>query len=140
MTTPQHAQTPAQDTVIVVDYGSDDAQLLARRIREAGVYSEVHSYTTGADTILAANPAALVIAARSTVAEPLPTVDPKLLNSGIPVLAVSGGYMAVAQSLGATLETGRQLTNTTVDIADADDNSALFSGQPATQHGAVNLA
>ena len=85
MTTPQ---TPAQDTVIVVDYGSDDAQLLARRIREAKVYSEVHPYTAGAEAILAAQPAALVIAARSSATEALPQIDDRLLTAGIPVLAV----------------------------------------------------
>ena len=89
MTTPQ--TPPAQDTVIVVDYGSDDAQLLARRIREASVYSEVHSYTVGAEAILAAKPAALVIAARSSQTDALPDVDQQLLTAGIPVLAVAGG-------------------------------------------------
>lgn len=90
MTTPQNATVSAQDTVIVVDYGSDDAQLLARRIREAKVYSEVHAYTAGASAILGAQPAALVIAARSTTTEELPEIDPQLLNAGIPVLAVGG--------------------------------------------------
>lgn len=130
MTTPQNAPAPA--TVIVVDYGSDDAQLVARRIREAKVYSEVHSYLSGADKILAANPAALVIAARSSTAEDLPTVDQRLLTAGIPVLAIGGGFAAVVQSLGGTV-TPADTAQGTVTVTDVDHNAALFSGQNATQ-------
>lgn len=137
MTTPQ---TPAQDTVIVVDYGSDDAQLLARRIREAKVYSEVHSYTAGAEAILAAQPAALVIAARSSATEALPEIDDRLLTAGIPVLAVSGGFLAVINALGGTLAPTTELSHQMVNIDNLDDNAALFSGQAAAQDAAVNVA
>lgn len=140
MTTPQNPAVPTQDTVIVVDYGSDDAQLLARRIREAKVYSEVHSYTSGAETILAANPAALVIAARSAQDEPLATVDPRLLTAGIPVLAVGGGFLAVAAALGSTVDTAGQLAAGRLTVTDVDHNAALFSGQDAIQDIATNVA
>lgn len=137
MTTPK---TPAQDTVIVVDYGSDDAQLLARRIREAQVYSEVHSYTAGADAILAANPAALVIAARSSATEDLPDIDDRLLTAGIPVFAVSGGFLAVVHALGGTVTASAELAQQVVTLDTLDDNASLFSGQDATQEVAVNTA
>lgn len=140
MTTPQHTQTPAPNTVIVVDYGSDDAQLLARRIREAKVYSEVHSYTTGAEAILAAQPAALVIAVRSTATEDLPVIDQRLLTAGIPVLAVGGGFIAVTKALGATVAESPQHHFGTVEVANIDDNSVLFSGQDAVQDVATNHA
>ena len=137
MTTPE---TPALDTVIVVDYGSDDAQLLARRIREAKVYSEVHSYTAGAETILAAQPAALVIAARSSAQEELPTIDKRLLTADIPVLAVGGGFLAVAKTLGATVTPSADLTHRVLQVENIDESSNLFSGQEATQEVAVNTA
>lgn len=139
MTTPQTA-VPSQDTVIVVDYGSDDAQLVARRIREAKVYSEVHSYTSGAEAILAAKPAALVIAARSSATDDLPAVDPRLLSAGIPVLAVSGGFLAVTKALGGTMTPSTEVTDRVLRIDNVDDNAALFSGQAATQDIAVNAA
>ncbi|MDN5705148.1 MAG: glutamine-hydrolyzing GMP synthase [Yaniella sp.] len=139
MTTPQNATVSAQDTVIVVDYGSDDAQLLARRIREAKVYSEVHAYTAGASAILGAQPAALVIAARSTTTEELPEIDPQLLNAGIPVLAVGGGFLAVTKALGGTV-TLDAASNQVLALDNVDDNSTLFSGQPATQNVATNHA
>src|SRR5690625_2495821 len=122
MTTPE---TPAFNTVIVVDYGSDDAQLLARRIREAKVYSEVHSYTTGADAILAAQPSALVIAARSTVTDQLPTIDQRLLTAGIPVLAFGGGFLAVTQSLGGTVAQAPVQESGIIQLSNLDDNAVL---------------
>lgn len=138
MITPQ--TPPALATVVVVDYGSDDAQLLARRIREAKVYSEVHSYTSSAETILAANPAALVIAARSTAHEPLPDIDERLLSAGIPVLAVGGGFLAVAQALGGTVSPSADLAHRQLEIDTVDDNSNLFTGQDTVQQVAVNTA
>src|SRR5699024_7142106 len=140
MTTPQHAQTPAPNSFIVVANGSDDAQLLARRIREAKVYSEVHSYTTGAEAILAAQPAALVIAVRSTATEDMPVIDQRLLTAGIPVLAVGGGFVAVTKALGATVAESPQHHVGTVEVANIDDNSVLFSGQDAVQDVATNHA
>ena len=140
MTTPQQAQTPAQDTVIVVDYGSDDAQLLARRIREAKVYSEVHSYTTGAEAILAAQPAALVIAVRSTASEDLPEIDERLLTAGIPVLAAGGGFVAVTKALGGTVAQAPTHQSGTVRVTNIDDNAVLFSGQDAAQEVTTNHA
>ncbi|HEY4536778.1 MAG TPA: glutamine-hydrolyzing GMP synthase [Enteractinococcus sp.] len=138
MTTPQHAPAPKHDTVIVVDYGSDDAQLLARRIREAKVYSEVHSYTTGADAILAAQPSALVIAARSTVTDQLPTIDQRLLTAGIPVLAFGGGFLAVTQSLGGTVAQAPVQESGIIQLSNLDDNAVLFSGQEPVQDVASN--
>src|SRR5699024_842422 len=139
MTTPQNVIVAAQDTVIVVDYGSDDAQLLARRIREAQVYSEVHSYTAGAKAILDSNPAALVLAARSTPTEDLPEIDAQLLNAGIPVLAVGGGFLAVTKALGGTV-TLDAVSKEVVALNNVDDNSTLFSGQPISQDVATNHA
>src|SRR5699024_8567839 len=140
MTTPQSTTAETQDTVIVVDYGSDEAQLLARRIREAKVYSEVYPYTAGADAILAAQPAALVLAARSTTTEPLPDIDTKLLNAGIPVLAVGGGFFAVTQALGGTVTLADRASHQVVHLDNVDENATLFSGQPATQTVATNHA
>lgn len=140
MTTPQSTTVEAQDTVIVVDYGSDEAQLLARRIREAKVYSEVYPYTAGAEAILAAQPAALVLAARSTTTEPLPDIDTKLLNAGIPVLAVGGGFFAVTQALGGTVTLADRASHQVVHLDNVDENATLFSGQPATQTVATNHA
>lgn len=137
MTTPQNPVTNAQHTVTVVDYGSDDAQLLARRIREAKVYSEVQPYTAGADNILDAKPAALVIAARSTGQDSIAAIDPKLLEAGIPVLAVGGGFIAVAKALGASVAPAQHPVQEVVQLHNVDDNSTLFSGQPANQQVAA---
>lgn len=133
-------ETPALDTVTVVDYGSDDAQLIARRIREANVYSEVQPYTVGAATILAAKPAALVIAARSSTTDDLPAIDPRLLTADIPVLAVGGGFLAAAKTLGGTVTPSADLGERVVHLNTIDDNAALFSGQDTSQDVAVNVS
>lgn len=138
MTTP--AVVPDQDTVVVVDYGSDQAQLIARRIRQAKVYSEVHPYTAGAVNILATNPVALVIAARSSPTEDIVDINPCLLKAGIPVLAVGGGFLAVIKALGGTVQEAVQVPQDIVRINDIDDNAQLFSGQPAVQDVATNVA
>lgn len=128
MTTPPESAVPSQDTVIVVDYGSDDAQLIARRIREAQVYSEVHPHTVGAEKILAAKPAALVIAARSSATEDLPAIDERLLTADIPVLAVSGGFIAVAHALGGSVAPAAEGLSEVERVGTIDDNSVLLSG------------
>src|SRR5699024_11375924 len=117
--------TNPQHTVTVVDYGSDDAQLLARRIREAKVYSEVQPYTAGADNILAANPAALVIAARSTSSDSIAAVDPKLLEAGITVRPICRGVIAVANALSALVASAYAAVQHVAKLHSVDANYAL---------------
>src|SRR5690625_5963281 len=137
--TPPESAVPAQDTVIAVAYDSDCAQLLARLTSEAKVYSEVQPYTRGAETILAEQPAALVIAARSSGQEDLPPIDLRLLTAGIPVLAVGGGFLAVAKTLGGTITPSADLGEQEIQVDNIDRKSALFSGQETVQDVAVNV-
>ena len=89
-------------TVLVVDYGAQYAQLIARRVREAQVYSEIVPGDTPVEEILAREPAAIVLSGGpSSVYEPgAPAVDPKLFTSGVPVLGLCYGFQAMARALG----------------------------------------
>jgi len=89
-------------TVLVVDFGAQYAQLIARRVREAQVFSEIIPGDTPVDEIVARKPAALILSGGpSSVYEPgAPRVDPALFTAGIPVLGLCYGFQAMARALG----------------------------------------
>ena len=89
-------------TVLVIDYGAQYAQLIARRVREARVYSEVVPHTLSAAEILQRLPAAIILSGgpSSVHAEGAPGVAPELFDAGIPVLGICYGFQAMAHALG----------------------------------------
>ncbi|PSL54703.1 GMP synthase (glutamine-hydrolysing) [Saccharothrix carnea] len=92
--------------VLVVDFGAQYAQLIARRVREAQVYSEVVPHTTPVAELVERDPAAIVLSGGpSSVYEPgAPQVDPKLFDLDIPVFGICYGFQAMAGALGGTVE------------------------------------
>ncbi|NUT46023.1 MAG: glutamine-hydrolyzing GMP synthase [Saccharothrix sp.] len=92
--------------VLVVDFGAQYAQLIARRVREAQVYSEVVPHTTPVAELLERDPAAIVLSGGpSSVYEPgAPQVDPKLFDLNVPVFGICYGFQAMAGALGGTVE------------------------------------
>jgi len=96
MTSPRH------ELVLILDFGSQYTQLIARRIREAGVYCEIHPFSIGLDRIRAMKPAALVLSGgpSSVYAEGAPRVDPALFDLGIPILGICYGMQLLAHLLG----------------------------------------
>ncbi|KOX17259.1 GMP synthase [Saccharothrix sp. NRRL B-16348] len=91
---------------MVVDFGAQYAQLIARRVREAQVYSEVVPHTTPVAELLERDPAAIVLSGGpSSVYEPgAPQVDPKLFDMNVPVFGICYGFQAMAGALGGTVE------------------------------------
>ena len=121
--------------VLVVDYGAQYAQLIARRVREAKVYSEVVPHTLPISELLARNPAAVILSGgpSSVYAEGAPPLDPTLLAAGIPVFGMCYGFQAMAQSLGGTVaHTGTGEYGHTPAVV-SDTTSTLFHDQPADQ-------
>jgi GMP synthase (glutamine-hydrolysing) len=88
--------------VLVVDFGAQYAQLIARRVREAHVYSEIVPSTMPVAEMLARDPAAVVLSGgpSSVYAPGAPAVDPALFGAGVPVLGICYGFQAMAQALG----------------------------------------
>ena len=123
----------AHETVLVVDYGAQYAQLIARRVREAAVYSEIVSSKLDADAILAKRPAAIILSGgpSSVYADGAPRLDPRLLEAGVPVLGICYGFQAMAQALGGTVaQTGqREYGRTSLSI---NDRGCLLESMPNT--------
>jgi len=121
--------------VLVVDYGAQYAQLIARRVREARVYSEIVPHSMSTAEMVARDPAAIVLSGGpSSVYEPgAPQVDPALFDTGVPILGICYGFQAMAQSLGGTVaHTGlREFGGTT--LTRAGDGGALLAGLPERQ-------
>jgi GMP synthase (glutamine-hydrolysing) len=91
--------------VLVVDFGAQYAQLIARRVREARVYSEIVPHSMPVAEMLAKNPAAIILSGGpSSVYEAgAPSLDPALFDNEVPVLGICYGFQAMAQALGGTV-------------------------------------
>ncbi len=124
-----------QHPVLVVDFGAQYAQLIARRVREAKVYSEVVPHETSAADLLAKEPAAIILSGgpSSVYEEGAPELQAALLEAGVPVFGMCYGFQSMVQALGGTVErTGlREYGSTRARIADRE--STLFNGQPEDQ-------
>ena len=88
--------------VLVLDFGGQYNQLIARRVREWGVYCEVHSYRTPLEEIRAMNPIGIIFTGgpASVYAEGSPQVDPEIFRLGVPILGICYGCQLMAQNLG----------------------------------------
>ncbi|WP_298744333.1 glutamine-hydrolyzing GMP synthase [uncultured Microbacterium sp.] len=125
-----------QRPVLVVDFGAQYAQLIARRVREAGVYSEIVPHTVTAAEIAARNPLALVLSGGpSSVYEPgAPTLDAGVLELGIPTLGICYGFQVMARQLGGVVaNTGLREYGATDAVLEGD-GGVLLGGQPETQN------
>lgn len=120
--------------VLVVDFGAQYAQLIARRVREAHVYSEIVPHTVSAADVAAKNPLAIILSGGpSSVYEPgSPSLDPGIIALGVPVFGICYGFQVMAQQLGGEVaNTGlREYGATDVVV----EQGVLFADQPAQQN------
>lgn len=109
------------ETVYVVDNGAQYAQLIARRVREAGYYSEIVPHTITTEKLLDKDPAAIILSGgpASVYAEGAPSLDKNLLEAGVPVLGICYGFQSMAAALGGTVDkTGeREYGHTDIEVS-----------------------
>jgi GMP synthase (glutamine-hydrolysing) len=120
--------------VLVVDFGAQYAQLIARRVREANVYSEIVHHNVTAAEVKAKNPAAIILSGGpSSVYEAgAPKLDPDILELGIPVLGICYGFQTIANTLGGRVDaTGKKEYGATELKVSA--GGEILAGQPGDQ-------
>ncbi len=118
------------DRILIVDFGSQVTQLIARRVRESGVYSEIHPFNkVDTETIKAYDPKGIILSGgpASITEDHTPRVPQGIFEMGLPVLGICYGQMAMAEQLGGTIEGSdhREFGRAFVDIV---DDCALFDG------------
>jgi GMP synthase (glutamine-hydrolysing) len=130
---------PTADLVLVVDYGAQYAQLIARRVREAKVYSEIVPHDTPVAEIMARKPKAVILSGgpASVYAPGAPQAPTELVRAGVPTLGICYGFQAMAQALGGTVaRTGRsEYGRTPLSVVGAGGVLALAPGPVWMSHG-----
>jgi GMP synthase (glutamine-hydrolysing) len=126
--------------VLVVDFGAQYAQLIARRVREARVYSEVIPHTASVDEIKARDPQAIVLSGgpASVYEDGAPQLNPGLFDLDVPVFGICYGFQAMAQALGGTVaHTGTsEYGRTELQVVGGELHSDLPGRQPVwMSHG-----
>ncbi|WP_336651495.1 MULTISPECIES: glutamine-hydrolyzing GMP synthase [unclassified Leucobacter] len=122
--------------VLVVDFGAQYAQLIARRVREAGVYSELVSHSITAAEVEAKQPLGIVLSGgpSSVYEEGAPQFDPAIFELGVPVLGICYGFQIMAHTLGGTVGNTGDREYGGVEATILGDGGAILGGQPETQN------
>ncbi|QVQ55045.1 glutamine-hydrolyzing GMP synthase [Spiractinospora alimapuensis] len=128
------AETSAFDTVLVVDFGAQYAQLIARRVRECNVHSEIVPSTMPVTEMLAKNPKAIILSGgpASVYSEGAPQAPAGLFETGVPTLGICYGFQCMVQDLGGSVEHTGQSEFGRTELA-ISDLGVLFADQPSTQ-------
>ncbi|MBI4934860.1 MAG: glutamine-hydrolyzing GMP synthase [Actinobacteria bacterium] len=122
------------DTVLVVDFGAQYAQLIARRVRELNVYSEIVPHRITAAEVAARRPSAIILSGgpKSVHVEGAPALDPAIYDLGIPILGICYGVQLIAQQLGGTVGRGLRGEYGRAKVT-RDGESTLLVGTPDDQ-------
>lgn len=122
------------DEVVVLDFGGQYSQLIARRVRECGVFSELLPHHVGADEVARRRPKGIILSGgpASVYSPDAPPLDPKLLELGVPVLGICYGMQLLAKELGGRVESAEvgEYGRSQLTIA---EHGRLLKGQPTEQ-------
>jgi GMP synthase (glutamine-hydrolysing) len=117
------------DTILILDFGSQVTQLIARRVREAGVYCEIHPFNKGDAAISQLDPAAIILSGgpSSVTGVDTPRAPQKVFELGVPVLGICYGQQTMCAQLGGAVEASdeREFGRANVEVTDSCD---LFDG------------
>ncbi len=120
---------PSHDRILIVDFGSQVTQLIARRVREAGVYCEIHPFQKAAEAFDRLQPKGVILSGgpASVLDEASPSAPPIVFETGLPVFGICYGQQTTAQQLGGTVEGGHaaEFGRAFVEI---NEPSALYEG------------
>ena len=122
--------------VLVVDFGAQNAQLIARRVREAGVYSELVPHTITADEVRAKMPLGIILSGgpSSVFTEDAPSFDDTIFELGVPMLGICYGFQVMSRALGGTVgKTGNREFGATSATLQAG-GGIILAGQPEKQN------
>lgn len=125
----------AKGPVLVVDFGAQYAQLIARRVREANVYSELVPHSMPVDEMIAKDPQAIILSGGpASVYEPgAPKIDTKIFEAGVPVLGICYGFQVMAHELGGDVDKAA-LGEYGKTSATIDDAEGLLADSPSEQN------
>ena len=134
---PELSSTTPEERVLVVDFGAQYSQLIARRVREAKVYSEIVPSTLTAAEFAARRPSAIILSGgpKSVHVEGAPAIDPAVYELGIPILGICYGAQLIAQQLGGTVGRGGsgEYGRTTMTRSADAESVLLTEDNPQTQ-------
>jgi GMP synthase (glutamine-hydrolysing) len=124
----------ATDTVVVLDFGGQYSQLIARRVRECGVFSELLPYHVGAEEVKAREPKGVILSGgpASVYAAGAPELESALLELGVPVLGICYGMQLIARELGGQVE-GAEVGEFGRSQLTVRDSGRLLAGTPREQ-------
>jgi GMP synthase (glutamine-hydrolysing) len=123
----------APDPVLILDFGAQYAQLIARRVRECHVYSEIVPHSVDAETLARRNPKGIILSGGpASVYEPgAPDCDERIFRLGVPVLGICYGQQVMAQTLGGEVGHTEVGEYGKIDLEVVDDEAVLLSGLPS---------
>jgi len=126
----------AFDKIIVLDFGSQYNQLITRRIRDFGIYSELLSHKITAEEIKQINPKGIIFSGgpNSVYDEGAFTVDPAIYKLGIPILGICYGMQLMAHDLGGKVEAADDSEYGRADIEVTKDDAVMFAGLPKKEY------
>ena len=117
------------DSILIVDFGSQVTQLIARRVREAGVYSEIAPFNSAAEAFARMAPKGIILSGgpASVLDQDGPRIPDVILNSGLPIMAICYGQQALMHQLGGEVQPGEsgEFGRAFIDVA---DSCVLFDG------------
>jgi GMP synthase (glutamine-hydrolysing) len=127
-------QSTADEEIVVLDYGGQYSQLIARRVRECGVFSTLLPHHVGPDEVARRAPRGLILSGgpASVYADGAPRLDPRLLELGIPVLGICYGMQLLARELGGRVE-GAEVGEFGRSELRVSDTGTLLAGTPPEQ-------
>ena len=123
------------DTVLVVDFGAQYAQLIARRVRECKVYSEIVPASITAAEVAARQPAGVILSGgpASVHVEGAPTLDPAIYGLGVPILGICYGAQLIAEQLGGSVGPNQRGEYGRAEMTTAGGGGGLLAGLPSPQ-------